>query len=139
MVNKEVLTQQDIAVKCLKKLDIYQPYITRFAKDSLPTFFERYCGYYADQEPVLWAKIKEIQETYNVLVYCVTHDWFDFGTCWSMMCVRKDLENLEDYLKEAGTDTFYVFSYVWNEDHDSLSEFGDIVVKSCNGGLRRLG
>jgi hypothetical protein len=34
---------------------------------------------------------------------------------------------------------FYTFSYVWNQDNDTLSEFGDIVVQSAGGGLRRIG
>jgi hypothetical protein len=133
------MSQKEIAIQCLKRLGVYQPYIRKFEKDGVPVFYERSTGFYADQEPVLWAKIKEIQETYNVLVYCLTHDWFDFGECWSMMCIQKNIENLEDYIMEAGTDTFYVFSYVWNEDHDCLSEFGSVVMKSYDGNLRRLG
>ena len=139
MINKEALTQQDIAVRCLKKLDIYQPYITRFAKDSMPTFFERYCGYYADQEPVLWDRVKKIQEERNCLVYAITHDFFEFGECWSLMCIPKDVECAEDCITNANSDTFYVFAYVYNEDYPELSEAGDIVVKAANGGIRRIG
>lgn len=139
MVNKEALTQQDIAVKCLKKLDIFQPYITRFAKDSMPTFFERYCGYYAYQEEVLWDRVKKIQEERGFLVYAITHETFEFGECWSMLCVPKDVECAEDCITNANSDTFYTFAYVYNEDHPELSEAGDIVVKAANGGIRRIG
>ena len=140
MLNQETKTQQEIAVQCLKKLDIFQPYITRFAKDSTPCFFERYVGFYADQEPELWAKVKEIQEEYGCLVYGITHEFFEFGECWSFLIVSKDTESLEDCLTEINeSDTFYAFSYVWNRDCPELSEFGDIAVKLGMGGIRRIG
>ena len=133
------MNQKEIAIQCLKKLDIYKPYIRKFEKEDMPTFFERFAGFYLFNEPVLQDKVKKVEKEYGVLVYALTHEWFDFGACWSMLCIQKNSKNLEDHLTEAGANTFYVFAYVWNEDHDCLSEFGSIAVKSYGGGLRRLG
>jgi hypothetical protein len=134
------MNQKEIALQCLKKLGVYPPYIRKFEKDDMPMFFERFAGYYLFNDLVLQAKVKEVQEKNNVLVYAVTHEWLEFGECWSMLCVSKSTETIEDCIMDtAQPNTFYVYSYVWNQDNDHFSEFGDIVVKSCGGGIRRLG
>lgn len=135
------MTQKEIAVECLKKLDIYEPYIKRFNSDSsMPCFFEGFGGFYADQEPELWTKIKEVEQEYKCLVYAVTHEYFEFGECWSMLCVSKDTKTVEDCLGAfSKPKTFYTFAYVWNQTDEWLSEFGDIAVQSFGGGIRRIG
>lgn len=134
------MTQKEIAIQCLKKLDIYKPYIRKFEKEDMPTFFERCAGFYLFNEPVLQAKVKEVEKEYGVLVYALTHEWLEFGECWSMLCVPKSSESIEDCIMDtAELNTFFVHSYVWNQDNDHFSEFGDIVVKSFGGGIRRLG
>jgi hypothetical protein len=134
------MNQKEIALECLKKLDIYEPYIKRFAKDSTPVFMERFAGFYADQEPVLWDKLKKFQKETGCLVYAITHEFMEFGECWSMLCVPKDVECVEDCLTEtSNNDMHYAFAYVWNVDDEFCSEFGDVVVKSALGGIRRIG
>lgn len=140
------MNQKEIAIQCLKKLDIYKPYIRKFENEDMPTFFERYAGFYLFNEPVLQAKVKEVQEEFGVLVYAITHEWLEFGECWSMLCVPEINEGAEDCItiEDCITDTsqantFYVHSYVWNQDNDFCSEFGDIIVQSAGGGIRRLG
>jgi hypothetical protein len=134
------MNQKEIAIQCLKKLDIYKPYIRKFEKEDMPTFFERFAGFYLFNEPVLQAKVKEVQEEYGVLVYALTHEWLEFGECWSFLCVSKSTESIEDCITDtARPGVFYAYSYVWNQDHDHFSEFGDIVVQSQHGGIRRLG
>jgi hypothetical protein len=57
-----------------------------------------------------------------------------------MLCVSKSTESINDCLVDTGyPNRFYAFSYVWNQENDILSEFGDIVVQSAGGGLRRMG
>ena len=132
--------QKEIAVECLKKLDIYTPYIDRFKSEGIPCFFENFAGFWADQELALWKKIKEIEKEYNCLVYAVTHEFFEFGECWSMLCVSKDTYGIEDCMGTfSRPNTFYAFSYVWNQTDEWLSEFGDIAVQSFGGGIRRIG
>lgn len=134
------MNQKEIAIECLKKLDIYKPYIRKFEKEDMPTFFERCAGFYLFNEPVLQDKVKKVEAENDVLVYAVTHEWFDFGECWSMLCVPKSTNTIDDCLLETSQpNTFYAYAYVWNQDADILSEFGDVVVKSYGGGIRRIG
>lgn len=134
------MNQKEIAIQCLTKLDIYKPYIRKFEKEDMPTFFERFAGFYLFNEPVLQAKVKEVQEEYGVLVYALTHEWLESMECWSMLCVSKSTGSINDCIVDTGYPSrFYAFSYVWNQENDTLSEFGDIVVQSAGGGLRRIG
>jgi hypothetical protein len=133
------MTQKEIAVECLQKLDIYKPYIRRFEVAGIPCFFERFGGFYVDQEPELLAKVKEVEEEYGCLVYAITHELFIFGECWSMLCVSKHTKEVLDCLVPGVTNHFYAFSYVWNKSDNLLSEFGDIVVQALGGGIRRIG
>jgi hypothetical protein len=135
------MVQKEIAIECLKKLDIYQPYIRRVETADVPCFFERFAGFYVDQEPELWNKIKEVEKEYHCLVYAITHEGFDFGNCWSMLCISKGCNEVEDHISRSceGSTTFYAFAYVWNQTNEQLSEFGDVVVQSFGGGLRRIG
>ena len=59
------MNQKEIAIQCLKKLDIYKPYIRKFEKEDMPTFFERCAGYYLFNEPVLQDKVKKVQELHD--------------------------------------------------------------------------
>lgn len=134
------MNQKEIAIQCLKKLDIYSPYIRKFEKEGMPTFFERFAGFYLFNEPVLQDKVKKVEEENGVLVYALTHEWLEFGECWSMLCVPKSTEGIEDCITDSSMpNTFYAFAYVWNQDDDMCSEFGDIVVKAGFGGIRRVG
>lgn len=134
------MNQKEIAIQCLKKLDIYKPYIRKFEKDGTPMFFERLTGYYLPHEVVLQAKVKEVQEKNDVLVYAVTHEWLEFGECWSMLCVTKNTQSVDECIMDTlHPDTFYANSYVWNLDHEDCSEFGDIVINTSGGRIRRLG
>ena len=134
------MNQKEIAIQCLKKLDIYKPYIRKFEKEDMPTFFERFAGFYLFNEPVLQDKVKKVEKENDVLVYAITHEWLEFGECWSLLCVPKSSESIDDCITDTmHPDTFYTFAYVWNQDDDFCSEFGDIVVKSGYGGLRRIG
>ena len=134
------MTQKEIAIQCLKKLDIYGPYIQKFEKEDIPMFFERLTGYYLPHEIALQAKVKEIQEKNDVLVYAVTHEWLELGECWSMLCVYRNSKSLDDCIMDTvHPDTFFVNSYVWNLDNEHFSEFGDVVINTSGGRIRRLG
>ena len=133
------MTQKEIAVEYLQKLDIYKPYIRRFEVAGIPCFFEGFGGFYADQEPELFAKIREVEDEYGCLVYAITHELFEFGECWSMLCVSKHTKEVTDCLIQSTINRFYAFAYVWNKSDDLLSEFGDIAVQALGGGIRRIG
>ena len=133
------MTQKEKAIECMKALDIYKPYIKAFEKDGTVTLFERFAGFYItdDQEPELYHEIKSFEEQTGSLVYAVTHEIFEFGECYSFLCVSKYEEDW-DLTLEVGPYGSYVFSYVWNKDDDWCSEYGTIAVKSFGGGIARM-
>jgi hypothetical protein len=135
------MEQKEIAISCLEKLDIYKPYIRKFkSKAGIPCFFENFGGFYVDQEPEIYEKVKEVERDYNVLVYALTHEFSEIGETWSMLCVSQNPDSIEDYISEVGSrNQFYVYSYVWNKTYPDCSEFGDIVVQSFGGGIVRVG
>lgn len=134
------MTQKEIAIQCLEKLDIYRPYIRKFmSKAETPCFFENFAGFYIDQEPELLNKVKEVEADHNCLVYALTHEITDFGECWSMLCVPKDTEDITDVLGTFNSREYYAFAYVWNKTNPDFSELGDIVVRSAYGGIKRVG
>ena len=133
------MTQKEKAIECLHNLDIYGPYIKAFEKNGTITLFERFGGYYIteDQEPELLNKIKEFEKETGSLVYAVTHELFQFGECYSFLCISKYEEDWDLTLETNGY-TSYVWSYVWNKNHDWCSEYGTIAVKSFGGGIARV-
>lgn len=134
------MNQKEIAIQCLEKLDIYKPYIRKFAsKAGIPCFFENYGGFYADQDEILYDKINSLQNEYGVLVYAITHEFSNIGETWSMLCISSDPGSIEDYLSNYDKNSYYAYAYVWNKTDDFCSEFGDIIVKSFGGGIKRIG
>jgi predicted 3-demethylubiquinone-9 3-methyltransferase (glyoxalase superfamily) len=130
------MTQREVAIKCMQKLNIYKPYIKAFENGTI-TLFERFGGYYIteDQEPELLNKIKEFEEETGSIVYAVTHERFEFGECYSFLIVSKYDEEWEMTLEEVKDE--YAFAYVWNKTDEWCSEYGTIGVKSFGGGIAR--
>ena len=133
------MTQKEKAIECMQKLDIYKPYIKAFKDKGIVTLFERFGGYYIteDEEPELLNKIKEFEKETGSIVYAVTHELFQFGECYSFLCISKYEEDWELTLETNGY-TSYVWSYVWNKNYDWCSEYGTIAVKSFGGGIARV-
>ena len=132
------MTQKEVAIECMKALDIYKPYIRKFEKDGTVTLFERFGGYYIDedQEPELLKKIKEFEAEYGSIVYAVTHEIFWFGECYTFLIVSKYEEEWAMTLEEVKDG--YAFSYVWNKSDEICSEFGTVAVRSFGGGIKRV-
>lgn len=127
------------AIRRLEALKIYKPYIRKFAsKAGIPTFFESFAGFYADQEPGLLEKVKKVEAEHDYLVYALTHERVEGDEMWSMLVVSKYKDDWDYELTPASAGQFYVFSYVYNIDAPYCSEAGDIVVKSFGGGLKRV-
>ena len=125
------------AIELLKQLDIYKPYIEGFKEKDQVCFFERFGGYWVDQEPEVYAKMKEVEAQFNCTVYAITHEYTEFGECYSFLLVtryKQEWKNL--VVSENGT--HYAFAYVWNKDDDWCSELGTIGVKSFGGGIARV-
>lgn len=133
------MTQKEVALSAMKSLDIYKPYIEKFKKDGTITLFERFGGYYIDEdnEPELLKKIRAFEAETGSIVYAVTHEIFWFGECYSFLIVSKYEDEWEITLEEVKDG--YAFSYVWNKSDEMCSEFGTIGVKSFGGGIARVG
>ena len=77
MTDKNI-AKKEKAIELLKEMDIYAPYIKGFREKGMVCFFERFGGYWADQEPELFEKMKAIEKKYSCLVYAITHEYTDF-------------------------------------------------------------
>lgn len=134
-----------LAVETLKKLNVYAPYIRKFAaKKSTVTMFERFGGYYVDGlsdgkvKDELLAKIEEVEKRYEGVVYAVLHYFVEDSEMYAFLLISK--YNLEEYGEPVLFDTENshikcALAYVWNKTCDCCSELGDIAVAYCYGGL----
>ena len=134
-ITNEIKKQK--AIELMNKLNIYKPYIRGFETDNKVCFFENFGGFWAYQEPELAAKIKEIEKTYNILVYAVTHEYLEFGECYDFLYVP-DYKSEWKYALIPQKDIFYSYAYVWNKTDDFCSEFGTIGIRSFGGGIKRI-
>ena len=106
------MTQKEIAIQCLEKLDIYKPYINKFkSKAGTPCFFEGFAGFYVDQEPEIYNKMKEVEVEFGCLVYALTHEITNLGETWTMLCIPKDNDGVDDVIGRFNHNEFYAFSY----------------------------
>lgn len=134
-ITREIKKQK--AIELMGKLGIYKPYIKGFEKDDTVCYFENFGGFWAYQEPELMERIKEFEEEYNCLVYAVTHEYLEFGECYSFLYISDYEEEWEYALEEFGSNKYIVCAYVWNKDDDCCSEFGSIGIQCFGGGIRR--
>ena len=129
--------KKEKAIQLLKEMDIYKPYIKGFENSGRVCFFENYGGFWIDQEPELYAKMKEIEKKYNCLVYAVTHEFTPLGECYSFLIVTDYRSEWKTLMYTEGS-KHTAFAYVWNKDDDWSSEFGSVMVQSFGGGIRRI-
>ena len=130
--------KKERAVEIMKQLDIYKPYIKGFVENDYVCFFENFGGFYSFQESELQNKLKAIENKFNCVVYAITHEFTEFGECYSFLIVT-DYKSEWKRLVETDNGSHYAFSYVWNKDDDFCSEFGTVMLQSFGGGIRRIG
>lgn len=134
------ITKQDKktkAIEVMKTLDIYKPYIDGFRDNDYVCFFENFGGYWVYQEPEIEAKMREIEEKHNCMVFAITHEFTEFGELYDFLIITDYEEEWDDIIYSVGN-KHTAFAYVWNKDYDDCSEFGDITVQSFGGGIRRI-
>ena len=124
-------------IEILKQMDIYKPYIIGFEKKDQVCFFEMFGGFWVDQEPELYNKMKEIEKDHNCTVYAITHEFTEFGELYSFLYVNKYKEEWSFTLESEGN-LHNAFAYVWNKTDDWCSEFGTVCVRSFGGGIKRI-
>ena len=130
--------RKEQAIKYMTTLDIYKPYIKGFKENNQVCLYEQFAGFWVDQEPDVFKKMKEIEEEHNCTVYAITHEFLEFGECYSFLIVTDYVEEWDTLLEKYGHE-YAAFAYVWNKDDDICSEFGTIAVQSAFGGIRRIG
>ena len=130
--------QKAKAIEIMKQIDIYKPYINGFEKQDKVCFFEQFGGFWVYQEPEVEAKMKELEKKYGCIVYAITHEFTQFGECYSFLIVTKYKEEWNRCVVSE-KNKHYAFAYVWNKDDDWCSEFGTVVVQSFGGGIKRIG
>ena len=136
MTDKNI-TKKEKAIELLKRMDIYKPYIQGFSESDKVCFFENFGGYWAEQEPELYEKMKSLEKKYNCLVYAVTHEYTEFGELYDFLIVTDYPKEWDDLVYSQGS-YHTAFAYVWNKDDDQCSEFGSVAVRSFGGGIKRV-
>ena len=135
-MNKQA--QKEQAVKYLQTLDIFKPYIDGFDRFDEVCVFERYAGFWVYQYPEIEAKMKAIESEFKCTVYAITHEFTQFGECYSFLIVTNYKHEWETLLR-SDKNKHSAFAYVWNKTNDWCSEFGSVLVQSGFGGITRIG
>ena len=131
------IAKKEKAIELLKEMDIFKPYVKGFEEKGMVCFFENFDGFWIDQEPELYAKMKELEKKYSCLVYAVTHEYTEFGECYSFLIVTDYRSEWKTLMWSEGN-KHSAFAYVWNKDDDWSSEFGSVMVQSFGGGIKRI-
>lgn len=137
-MNTTIEERKEKAIELMKKLDIYKPYINGFKNSDDVCYFEGFGGFWAWQNPELIEKKKELEEKYNCTVYAITHEITEIGEFYDFLIVTDYKEEWNDLVGTYRKQNFYAFAYVWNIEDDFCSEFGDVIIQSFGGGIRRV-
>ena len=152
-MNKEELVKE--AVRRMKMLGLGDKVIDGFAKDhiiscSSQTGFSSYpvvVDIVLTDVPnnTLTKYINNFEKEYNCMVYHVIEGICNFGAYLALLFVSEDKDGWEwgdeipfDYTHYGKGDKA-VSSFVYNFTYPDCSEFGDIIVRAVNSGLRRVG
>ena len=124
------------AIKRMKALDFYKPYINLFEKDNKIFLSEMTGGVYEfDEDEELNAKVKAFEEENDALVYHVIRTMTQFGELYNFLYVSDYEEEWE--MDNADIEAGYALAYVWNKTDEWCSEFGSIGVRGKFGGIVR--
>lgn len=107
------------SIELLRKLHIYEAYIDGFRKNDYVCYFEGYGGYWVYQDPELEKKMKALEKEYACTVYAITHEFTEFGECYSFLLVTDYKEEWDNLIYPEGN-KYYAFAYVWNKDERHL-------------------
>ena len=129
-------TKKAEALKRMKALDLYDPYIKAFERRDEIFMSETTGGVYEFSEnTALVNKVKEFEAEHNTLVYHVIRTLTEFGELYTFLYVSDYEEEWE--LDNADIKAGYALAYVWNTDSDWCSEFGEVGVRGFGGGIVR--
>ena len=134
---KTATTKKEKAIEIMKKMDICESYIKGFEEYDKVCFFDGFGGYWIEQDPELYAKMKAIEKEHNCKVYAVTHEFTEFGELYDFLIITDYPEEWDTLVCNHGN-CHTAFAYVWNKDDDWCSEFGSVAVRSFGGGIKRV-
>lgn len=142
-MNKTREEMKALAVKAMKEMGVYAPFIKDFEETDAVTMYIAGLGYTIDKntEDDLQTVIKKVEEEYNVLVYAVSKNIIGGDTVYALMCVGEK-DTARSVLSKSTRDgmaIYELFAYCYNASCDVFSEFGYIWVQNRYGGLRRIG
>lgn len=137
--NPSMEQKKEKAIELMKQLGIYQPFIEDFKERNLVCYFEHCIGYWVCQEPEVEAKMREIEQAYNCMVYAITHEFTDIGELYDFLIVPNYPEEWDELIYSQCGNQYIAYAYVWNKSDDWCSEFGSISLQSAAGGIRRIG
>ena len=100
--------------------------------------FKYYAGFWVHQYPEIHAFMQRLEKEYKCTVYAITHEFTNFGECYSFLIVTNYKHEWETLL-QSNKNKHNAFAYVWNKTDDWCSEFGTIAVKNGLGGITRIG
>ena len=132
------MTQKEKAIECMKKLRIFEPFIKAFIDNGQVTLFERTGIAFIIKEYSLLNEIKQFEKRTGALVYAVTHEFFDFGECYTFLCVSKYEEDWP-YTISGVNGNCLCMAYCLNKTNESCSEFGTVAMVSYKGFIIRRG
>ena len=144
-VTTELFTRDELkqnAIRNLRKINCYAPYRRAFEKkDSVITMYEGIGGYYITNDDEngteLLAKIKEVEEQYQGMVYAVIHNFTECGELYTMLWQTAYKE--DDEWAVTGEGGYHIcYAYVWNKTDEWCSEFGSVGIVERFGGLLRI-
>jgi len=143
MENRDNIPKEEKKQKAINLLETMQINKTLLAEyqnfDIVPSFASlNFQNAWCDFGEEIKAKIKELEEKYNLLVYAVTKDITSYGELYNFLVVPDYAEDWQYLLTELGAGRFRVLAYVWNKTHDQYSEFGSIIVRAANGTIERI-
>ncbi len=131
--------QKSKAIEFLKQLKIYKSYIKGFKEENEVFLFEQFNGYWVSEEPEVEAKMREIEQKYNIKVYAITHERLFYKEMYSFLFISKYPEDWDNLLQYEGHNQYHTAAYVWNIDWEECSEFGDVLIERASGGIKRIG
>ncbi len=130
--------QKAKAIEFMERMEIYKPYIDGFKRSGKVCFYENFGGFWVEQEPEIYDKMKALEKEYGCVVYAITHEYTLVGELYDFLIVTKYASEWKNLVYTNGN-THTAFAYVWNKTDDVLSEFGSITVKHFGGGIKRIG
>ena len=130
--------KKDKAIELMKQLKIHKPFIDDFKERNLVCYFENCIGFWVYQEPEVEAKMREIEQEYNCMVYAITHEFTNIGELYNFLIIPNYPEEWDELIYAQRNNQYIAYAYVWNKTDDWCSEFGSISIQSAVGGIRRV-